>query len=1158
MTACKNKNDIFGDLMKIIHNSRDSRYRSPFGAVTVGTEVDIAIEFEDCMPESVQLLMRRDEEAAPAVLTMRECSAERKNTYEGTDSGSIIRRYEASFTAPETGGLLWYYFSAEFCDDEDDDNQRYILYYGNNNEMLGGEGEVYFDRDAEAGGIPFFQITVYKESRVPEWYRDGIVYQIFPGRFSRDDDWRERCEAACRELNSRRYDTKRIIQEDWNKAAYYGRDGAGRVTEWPLYGGSLKGIEEKLDYLRSLGVTAIYLNPVFKSASNHHYDTADYMKIDPSLGTNDDFASLAKEAKARGIRLILDGVFSHTGADSIYFDIYDTYNSRESEGQPVRGAYKHEDSPFRSWFKFDENEACGYSSWWGVADLPEVDENNPDYRKFILGKDGVIDYWMKLGASGWRLDVADELPDSFIEETRRTIKAADPDGLLIGEVWEDASNKISYGERRKYFMGDELDGTMNYPLRDILLDYINYTIGSDYAGRRLMSLKENYPEENFYGALNLIGSHDRERIITAMAAKEDYKSAVSKVRVLSSLEYTLPGVPCIYYGDEAGLMGGRDPENRSGFPWGYENLDLGYHYRMLGLIYDEHPVLKGGDFLMLSGREGIGEDIFAFIRGESRPDGITAGAETEERILVLANRSYGPVKADLSEIAETKCGYALELLTSEEMTPDGNGSLGVVELEPLSVKIICLLDRQPAAEDLGRKAGVICHISSLGTPVLGTPAKEFADYLASSGMKIWQVLPLNPTGTGGSPYSSYASFAGYPALINRDELPDHSGYEEFCRNNMGWLCEYVVYKLLKELHDEKPWYEWPDEYKFGDPEKLAGSLSKVHGARMDALAKDQYYFYVQWNELKEYCNGLGISLMGDLPMYMAKDSADVWGNKDLFRLDEHGVQKVHAGVPPDAFSEDGQDWGNPLYDWELQRATGYKWWLGRLRQCAERFDILRIDHFRGFSEYFAIPEGESPKKGSWQHSAGLGFFRAVSDMLREEGLGMKLLAEDLGFLDAGVKNLLKLTGLPGMDIWQFTHDEMMSMDPEKASMRAFYTGTHDNDTLAGFVRKAAGNAEGHGTSGDMTSGTPAEREPDPSVEKKCLDIITRIYESPSALAMIQVQDMFILGSEARINVPGIAEGNWTWKMPGKSVHDSYKDAEERAAWFRALAEKTDR
>ena len=334
--------------MKIIHDSRDSRYRSPFGAVTVGTEVNIAIEFEDCMPESVQLLMRRDEEAAPAALTMHQCSAERKTSSAEAESGRLIRSYETSFTVPEDGCLLWYYFAAEFCDDEEDDNQRYILYYGNNREMLGGEGEVYFDRDAEAGGFPFFQITVYKESRVPEWYRDGIVYQIFPGRFARDDDWRERCEAACRELNSRRYDTKRIIQEDWNKAAYYGRDEEGRVIEWPLYGGSLKGIEERLDYLRSLGVTAIYLNPLFKSASNHHYDTADYLKIDPSLGTNEDFASLAKEAKARGIRLILDGVFSHTGADSIYFDIYDTYNSRESEGQPVRGAYKHEDSPFRS------------------------------------------------------------------------------------------------------------------------------------------------------------------------------------------------------------------------------------------------------------------------------------------------------------------------------------------------------------------------------------------------------------------------------------------------------------------------------------------------------------------------------------------------------------------------------------------------------------------------------------------------------------------------------------------------------------------------------------------------------------------------------------------------------------------------------------------
>ena len=1119
--------------MKIIHNSRDSRYRSPFGAVTVGSEIAVAIEFEDCIPESVQLHVRKDWESGAKIIRMNECRDQwgpGSDAFNAEDAAGLKAvRYEASFTAPDEGGLLWYWFSAEFCDDTEDDNQRWMACYGNNPEMLGGEGHTYFDFGAD--GVPPFQITVYKEAKIPEWYRDGIVYQIFPGRFARDEGWRERCEAACRELNSRRTDTRRIIQEDWNKAAYYIKDEQGRVTEWPLYGGSLKGIEEKLDYLRSLGVTAIYLNPVFKSASNHHYDTADYMQIDPSLGTNEDFAHLAEEAKSRGIRLILDGVFSHTGADSIYFDLYDTYNSEENGDPDTRGAYNHEDSPYRSWYKFDENEACGYSSWWGVVDLPEVDENNPEYRQFILGEGGVIDHWMKLGASGWRLDVADELPDSFIAETRKTIKAADPDGLLIGEVWEDASNKISYSERRKYFMGDELDGTMNYPLRDILLDYINYTIGSDYAGKRLMSLKENYPRENFYGALNLIGSHDRERIITAMAAEEDYPSAVSKVRVLSAIEFTLPGVPCIYYGDEVGLMGGRDPENRSGFPWGYENLDLGYHYRMLGLIYDEHPVLKGGDFEMLSGRKGIGEDVFAFIRGTG---------EDSERILVLANRSYGPSEVDLADISEAACGYALELMTSEEIRPDRNGSLGTITMAPLSFKIICLMDAPPAREAPGRKAGAICHISSLGTPVLGTPAREFADYLAEAGMKVWQVLPLNPTGIGGSPYSSYAAFAGYPMMINRDELPDHRGYEEFCRENMDWLCEYVLYNVLKEMHDGKPWYEWPDEYKFGDPAKLVEVLAKDYGRKMDELAMDQYYFFVQWNELRDYCHELGISLMGDLPMYMAKDSADVWGNKELFRLDEHGVQKVHAGVPPDAFSKEGQDWGNPLYDWDILEETGYEWWLRRLRQCSDRFDILRIDHFRGFSEYFAIPEGESPKKGSWQHSAGLGFFRAVRKMLQEEGHSMKLLAEDLGFLDAGVKNLLKLTGMPGMDIWQFTSEEMEKMEPEKAAFRAFYTGTHDNDTLAGFVRQNN------------------ETYTDDEVRKGCEHIIEKIYRSQAALSMIQIQDMFSLGTEARINVPGIAEGNWTWKMPGTSVKDSFGDADSRAEWFRELAKKTDR
>ena len=527
--------------MKIIHDSRKPEYREPFGAAQTGTKVSLAIEISDPAPEAVRLMLWHGDDPEIHYLDMKE---------EGEG------RYAASFSLPDEGCLVWYAFEIE----TEREDSRAVFYYGNNAEDLGGEGRKYVDDPHR------YQITVYKASEVPEWYRNGIVYQIFPDRFFRDGGWHERTEAANKRVNDRRSDMKRIIQEDWTKAAFYVRDETGKVVEWPMMGGSLKGIEEKLDYLRSLGVTCIYLNPVFEASSNHRYDTGDYMHIDGALGTDTDFEELAAAAKEKGMRIILDGVFSHTGADSIYFDKAGNYSEMRPDEENAAGAWGNEDSPYRKWFKFDKNERYGYHSWWGVEDLPEVDENDPDYRKFILGEDGVVAHWMKKGASGWRLDVADELPDSFIAETRARIKATDPDGLLLGEVWEDASNKISYGERRMYFMGDELDSTMHYPLRDILLDYINYTIGASGAAERFMNIAENYPPENLYATLNLLGSHDRARIMTMMAAEEDYSSATKKVKLLSTLQYCLPGVPCIYYGDEAGLMGGTDPANRSGFP----------------------------------------------------------------------------------------------------------------------------------------------------------------------------------------------------------------------------------------------------------------------------------------------------------------------------------------------------------------------------------------------------------------------------------------------------------------------------------------------------------------------------------------------------------------------------------------------------------------
>ncbi len=1107
--------------MKIRHDSRDIAYRKPFGAVPTGTDIYLAIDISDEGIEKgtqgdasladvqgdrpsarfdcrVRLMVWEGETLSPHYYDMK---GERQS------GGDIdIRRFSTKFKAPGEGALLWYAFEVA--------SREETVYYGNNRQTLGGVGEVY-DASPEC-----YQITVYKPAEVPEWYKNGIVYQIFPDRFCRDEGWKERTEAANERVNSRRTDIKRTIADDWYQPAYYGRDEENNVTEWPFYGGSFKGIESKLDYLRSLGVTCIYLNPIFEAVSNHRYDTADYMHTDPALGTEEEFKELCDSAREKGIRIMLDGVFSHTGVDSIYFE-----NNKD-------------------WYKWDESEPNGYKSWWGVRDLPEVDEENESYREFITGKDGVVAHWLDMGASAWRLDVADELPDSFIEAVRRRVKTTGKDKVLIGEVWEDASNKVSYDEPRRYLLGDELDGTMNYPLRDILLDYINYTISSEEAGEKLESLRENYPKEYYFSALNLIGSHDRERILTMMAYEEDYEAAVKKVKLLSALSYALPGVPCVYYGDEAGLTGGADPENRNCYPWENENKDLLYHYRMMGLIYDRHPALADGGYKMLSatshGEEAWGnDDVFAFTRcGKD-------AAGTDEILLVLANRSYGETYVDLSPYKELNGAYALDLLASEEMELDEEGSIGRLLLEKLSVKIISIRSEAPVNEEIKRSAGVIAHISSIPGAKLGKPARDFVDYIITLGFSVWQVLPLNPAGKGGSPYSSYAAFAGETAFINENEIPDEEGYEDFIKTNSYWLTDYIAYTVIKEAQGGKPWTEWPPELRDGKPVDILMSLSEEQEERANTLCREQYYFHSQWEELRSYANSRGVKILGDLPMYMCEDSADVWANKGIFLMDKDGRLRVHAGVPPDAFSGEGQDWGNPLYDWDKLAKTGYDWWMKRLRQCAERFDILRIDHFRGLSEYYAIPEGGTPFDGNWQQGPALGFIAKAREMLKKEGLSLIFLAEDLGYLDAGSMDLLKLSGFPGMDIWQFSADEMMEMsekEPEKAEHRAFYTGTHDNDTLIGFI---TGKREAGGRSGV-------------SPEVEALDIISKIYGSPSSLAMLQLQDVFMLGSEARMNVPGIAEGNWKWRLEGDSIWSVFPSAGKKAAWLHRMAAETGR
>ncbi len=534
----------------IHHDSQDLYCRSPFGAAPVSSAVTLRVTADHACAAVLRLWT---EENGEALVDMKK---------DGEND------FKAEIVMPDHGTLLWYHFIIRYPGGES-------CLYGAPADELGGIGQEYTDSPRS------YQISVYKPFEAPLWHKNSVMYQIFPDRFCRGSDF---------EANARIAGKK--TAEDWYQPPCYTKNEDGDIEEWVFYGGSLKGIEEKLCYLKELGIGHIYLNPIFRASSNHRYDTADYREIDPLLGSEKDFVSLCGAADRLGIKIILDGVFSHTGRHSIYFE---------------------EGSPYREWFSF--NEDGSYKCWWGVKDLPEVDENNASFTEYICGEDGVLHKWLSLGASGFRLDVADELPDAFIKKLRRRVKAEKPDALIIGEVWEDASNKFSHGERRKYLMGEELDGTMNYPLREILIDFAMKRCDAFMATKRFMKLMENYPKEALYSAMNLLGSHDRERILTLLEDRE-------RMKMLYTLMFCMPGVPCIYYGDEAGLEGERDPANRAAYPWGREDMQLLGFFKTLCADYHRHSALKDGSFQPVF----LANEIFSFIREN----------ETE-RLLVLAN-----------------------------------------------------------------------------------------------------------------------------------------------------------------------------------------------------------------------------------------------------------------------------------------------------------------------------------------------------------------------------------------------------------------------------------------------------------------------------------------------------------------------------------------
>ena len=587
--------------MIIFHDSHDLRYRNPFGAREAGSTVTLTLYAPEAYSARVRLWREGHQE-------------------ELIDMQRVVTQFSVTLTLPEDPCVLFYYFIL--------DMGIRTVYYGNNPEVLGGKGQI--------SDLPpvSYQITVYRKAQVPQWYKDAVVYQIFPDRFARSSSFDPNHVGT---LPDCRGGVERVVEENWEQIPKNEFNEKKEICQWKFYGGSLDGIREKLPYLQSLGITAIYLNPIFQARSTHRYDTSNYLMIDPVLGNEASFQTLAREAGEYGIRLILDGVFNHCGADSLYFDYFNQFH--EEDG--TEGAMHFPSSPYRSWFTFQEY-APGYRCWWNIPDMPDFVTTNPEYVDFITGENGVIRKWLRLGASGWRLDVADELPNEFLKAIRRAVKEEDPDNLLMGEVWDDPTNKYNYGHLMEYFWGEELDSTMNYPFRAAVLPFI---IGDQTAHEfchRFMSIAENYPPENFYGSLNLLGSHDRERVMNILGGyplarygfdhetvyhdldTEQYALARKRMKLLSILQYTLPGVPDLYYGDETGMQGGSDPDCRRTYPWGKEDQDLVAHFQWLGQFYHQHPCLKAGSFELTP----LSEDVLALERSDAA-----------ERILIIINRT---------------------------------------------------------------------------------------------------------------------------------------------------------------------------------------------------------------------------------------------------------------------------------------------------------------------------------------------------------------------------------------------------------------------------------------------------------------------------------------------------------------------------------------
>ncbi len=548
-------------MFEVKYDSQDLNYKKPFGAVKQKDHINFNIKTNELC--DVKLITQSKSGFESFDL---DCIGQEDNYY----------KYSLEFDTANYIGPIYYYFELN--------NNGKLYYYINNDDIIGGVGKLdtvkpdfynCIEKTQEKKPDSFYSVYIHNiQNKVPEWFKTGVTYQIFVDRFDNEDS----------------------SLESVHKEGF------------EVHGGNLKGIIKRLDYLEDLGVNIIYLNPVFEAEGSHKYNIGDYEKIASDFGDMDIFKELVSEIKKRNMYLILDGVFNHSGSDSKYFNRYGNYDSL--------GAYQSKDSKYYSWYTFTDFPEK-YECWNGIDTLPEYNQKNKEVLDyFFYNENSIINRWLNLGINGWRLDATDLLSDEYLTHIYKSIKENNPDAVIIGELWQDATTFISEKDKkiRTYMCGNEIESVTDYPFHGLTINYALGNLTPKSFCKKLYSLIENYPIEYYYSLWNITGSHDIPRILTILEDNVNY------LKTMVVLLMTLPGVPLIYYGDEVGLKGEGDPDNRRAFPWNNMNMDIYNHFKELISIRSDSNAFKKGsihfiendDFLIYE-RKFEDEDIYTVL-----------------------------------------------------------------------------------------------------------------------------------------------------------------------------------------------------------------------------------------------------------------------------------------------------------------------------------------------------------------------------------------------------------------------------------------------------------------------------------------------------------------------------------------------------------------